>query len=190
MTRIKSIGESRSPWCSPLLCEMKSPGTPFSIICVEEVASNPLIISHQLVPKPNFLMTSRRKAQETESNAFEMSSLRSKQGYFCWWRNRAVCCTNIKLSWMNRFLMKADRFRDTITCILPTNILAKTLVTSLVKLSTKPMGLKSLTHLAGCTLGKRVMNAEFNPPMFLNFRAHTQDIAAITSFLMIGQQDL
>jgi hypothetical protein len=34
------------------------------------------------------------------------------------------------------------------------------------------------------------MNAEFNPPMFLNFRAHMQEIAAISSILMIGQQDL
>jgi hypothetical protein len=128
MTSIKSIGDSGSPWCSPLLWEMISLGTPFSRIWVKDVASSPLIISHHIVPKLNFFMTSSRKAQETESNAFEMPNLRSKQGCLCWWRNRVICYTSIKLSWMNRFLMKVDWFGDTISCILSANHLYALLV--------------------------------------------------------------
>jgi hypothetical protein len=45
---------------------MKSLGTPFSNICVEEVASSPLITSHQIVLNLIFFITSIKKVHEME----------------------------------------------------------------------------------------------------------------------------
>jgi hypothetical protein len=55
---------------------MKLPGTPLSKIWVEEVIRIPLITSLHMGPKPNFSNTSRRKGQETESKALEMSNFK------------------------------------------------------------------------------------------------------------------
>jgi hypothetical protein len=53
---------------------MDCPGTPFSKICVEEVAIIPLTISRQILPNPSFLSTSIKKVQEIEPKAFVISS--------------------------------------------------------------------------------------------------------------------
>jgi hypothetical protein len=107
MTRIKSIGERGSPWRSPLLCWMKSPGIPSSSTWVEEDANRPHRMSRHLEPKPILSRTSRRNGQDTESKALVMSSLSSNLGCFWECKNLVVCWTNIKLSCMNRFLNKS-----------------------------------------------------------------------------------
>jgi hypothetical protein len=61
---------------------MTSPGIPLRT-CVNEVAKSPLKMLHQICPNPNFLSTSRRQAQETESKAFVISSLRRILGWRC-----------------------------------------------------------------------------------------------------------
>ena len=66
-----------------------------------------LIRSRHLGPKPLFCKISNRKAQETESNALEMSNFGRIRGCFYWWRNLAVCWTRMKLSWMQRPLTNA-----------------------------------------------------------------------------------
>jgi hypothetical protein len=83
MTRINNIGDRGSPCRKPLWWAMNSLGTPLRRIWVDEVANSLLIMLHQICPKPNFLMTSIKKAQDTESKAFEISSLNRIQGYFC-----------------------------------------------------------------------------------------------------------
>lgn len=72
ITNIKSMGERGSPCLRPLSWKIQAPGSPFNRIWVDEVLSKPLIISHQIFPKPSFLNTTRRKAQDTESNALEI----------------------------------------------------------------------------------------------------------------------
>jgi hypothetical protein len=74
ITKMNNIGDSGSPCLSPRRCVMDCPGTPFSKICVEEVASIPLTISPQILPNPSFSSTSIKKVQETESKAFVISS--------------------------------------------------------------------------------------------------------------------
>jgi hypothetical protein len=137
MTRMKSKGDQGSPCLNPLWWVIRSPGTPFNMIRVDEVASNLLIMSHQIEPGPIFLITSIKKAQDTKSNALEISSLKRMWGCFCWWRYQAVCCTSMKLSWINHFFMKADWFVDIIPYNLPANRFARILVTSLAKECTK-----------------------------------------------------
>ena len=83
ITKMKSIGESGSPCRNPRRCKITSPGIPFNRTRVDEEPNSPLIISRQICPKPNCCITSRRKGQDTESNAFEISSLRRKRGSFC-----------------------------------------------------------------------------------------------------------
>jgi hypothetical protein len=61
---------------------MKSPRTPFNRIWVDEVASSPLIMSHQIVPKPIFLITSIKKAHDTESNTLGNIKLEKDAGLF------------------------------------------------------------------------------------------------------------
>jgi hypothetical protein len=61
---------------------MKYPGTPFWRTWVEEVVSKPAIISLHALLKPNLSRTSKRKAQLTESKAFEISNLRRIRGCF------------------------------------------------------------------------------------------------------------
>jgi len=63
MINMKSIGDSGSPWRSPRRCNIVSPGLPLSSTCVEAEASNPLMISHQIGPKPMCLITSNKKGQ-------------------------------------------------------------------------------------------------------------------------------
>ena len=82
ITRMKSMGERWSPCLSPLLCFILSPGMSLRRICVDEVVKRPQIKSHQREPNPNFLRTSKRKAQDTESKVLVMSSLRSILGCF------------------------------------------------------------------------------------------------------------
>ena len=101
---------------------------------VEEVTSKPLKRSRQRGPKPILASTSSRKGQETESKAFVMSSLRRILGYFWECKNLTVCCTNMKLSWIKRPLMKAVWLGETITLRRHANLLARIFVTSLAKL--------------------------------------------------------
>jgi hypothetical protein len=74
ITKMNNIGDSGSPCLSPCPCVMDCLGTPFSKICVEEVASIPHTISHQILPNPSVSSTSIKKVQETESKAFVISS--------------------------------------------------------------------------------------------------------------------
>jgi hypothetical protein len=63
--------------------------------------SSPLSMFLQILPNPSFSRTSSKKPQETESKAFEISNFKRILGCFCECRNLDICCTNIKLSWMN-----------------------------------------------------------------------------------------
>lgn len=49
---------------------------------MEEEASSPLKISHQIDPKPNFLKTSNKKGQETESKALVIFILAKFEAVF------------------------------------------------------------------------------------------------------------
>lgn len=152
---------------------MISPGTPFRT-CVEEEASRPLRMSCQRIPNPSFCSTSNRKLQETESKALEMSSLRSIRGCLCWCRNFAVCCTNMKLSWMNLPLIKALWLCDTSPCNWLASLFARIFVMSLAKLCTKLIGLKSLTCVASSLFSRSdigwIEELEISKSKFLNLR--------------------
>jgi hypothetical protein len=55
---------------------------PFSRIWVEDVESSPAMMSLKPLPKPICSRISRRKAQETEPKALDMSNLRRIRGCF------------------------------------------------------------------------------------------------------------
>jgi hypothetical protein len=82
ITKMNNMGDSGSPCLRPRRCVMDCPGTPFNKICVEEVASIPLTISHQILPNPSFSSTSIKKVQDTESKAFVISSFNMILGCF------------------------------------------------------------------------------------------------------------
>jgi len=143
--------------CRPHLWEITSTGTPFSSTCVDEDARSPLMMSHQITPKPIFLRTSRRNGQDTESKGFMISSLRRIWGCFCWWSNLAICWTSMKLSWMNLFFMKALRLLETIWSRWEASLFARIFVINLAKLCTRLIGPKSLTLLVSSLLGSKVI---------------------------------
>ena len=107
ITKMKSIGERGSSCRRPHRWSNSSPGMPLRITRVDEEPRIALIRSRHLGPKPLFCKISNRKAQETESNALEMSNFGRIRGCFYWWRNLAVCWTRMKLSWMQRPLTNA-----------------------------------------------------------------------------------
>jgi hypothetical protein len=74
---------------------MDSLGIPFRIIWVEADLSKLEMMETQVGPKPRCVRISRRKAQSTESNAFEISNFRNKLEIFRWCRTLIVCCTSI-----------------------------------------------------------------------------------------------
>ena len=74
MTRMKSMGDNGSPCLRPRWWCILSPGDPLSSTWVEDVRSSPLMISHQIGPKPNCFKTSKRKGHETESKALLISN--------------------------------------------------------------------------------------------------------------------
>lgn len=80
ITRTKSMGDSGSPCRSPRRWIILSLGSPFSSILVDEYEQD-YCRRHskwrQPCPKPIWMRTSRRKNQDTESKAFDMSNLRS-----------------------------------------------------------------------------------------------------------------
>ena len=80
MARIKSSGDSGSPWRTPRACLNFFPGIPLSNTFEDEVASSVVIQSLHFWPKPNALITSRRKTQLKESNALEMSNFIKRAG--------------------------------------------------------------------------------------------------------------
>lgn len=95
ITIMKSIRDSGSPRRSPRWCLIVSPGSPFSSILVVEVVRRFETKLNQEFPKPKWVKTSIRKAQDTESKAFDMSSLRQRLGTLCRYRtlfhNRRGC---------------------------------------------------------------------------------------------------
>jgi hypothetical protein len=110
---------------------------------VEEEVSRPLSMSLHILPKPSFSVTSSKKAQETESKAFEISNFKRILDCFCECRNLDVCCTNIKLSEINLPLIKALWLEETIPSSRSANLLVIIFVTSFAKLWMRLMGLKS-----------------------------------------------
>jgi hypothetical protein len=82
MIRINNIGERGPPCLSPFWCAINQPGMPFRRIWVEDVASNPLIMSYHICSNPIFFMISSRNVQDTESKAFEMSNLNKMRAAF------------------------------------------------------------------------------------------------------------
>ena len=157
MTKINNIGDNGSPCLSPLLCSILSPGESLSSIWVEEVARRPLMISRHTCPKPNICSTSKRKGQDTESNALVISSFRRIRACFCWCRNFVVCYTNMKLSKMKCPLMKALWFGVIILSSRPASLFAISFVRSLAKECTRLIGLKSLMLVALSFFGRRVI---------------------------------
>jgi hypothetical protein len=78
ITNTNNIGERGSPWRSPLRCLIGIPGDPFKSTRVEEEARILEIIFRHTGPNPRYESTSIKKAQETESNALEISNFKSK----------------------------------------------------------------------------------------------------------------
>ena len=72
-------------------------------------------------------MTSSRKAQLTESKAFEMSSLRKRLGMLRRRRSFMRFWTCKKLSWMNHFCTKALWHLDTSEGRIGASLLARSL---------------------------------------------------------------
>jgi hypothetical protein len=153
---------------------------------VEEEVSKPLSMSLHILPKPSFSRTSSKKAQETESKAFEISNFKIILGCFCECRNLAVCCTNIKLSWINRPLINALWLEETIPSSRPANLLA-TLCYKLCKTVDETYGSEIY-----CMdfFGSRVILAELSNLRFLKSLLHTSETAAMMSSLIMGQHTL
>ena len=95
ITKTNSIGERGSPWRSPLRCIIIFPGTPLSITWVEEVNKILEIRLRHLIPKPRWDNTSRRKAQDTESKALEISNFKNKLESLFLCSALIDCSTNI-----------------------------------------------------------------------------------------------
>lgn len=74
-TRIKSMGEGVT-LTKTVMMKIVSPGSPFTNNRVEEVDRIRHNRSHHCYPTPNCRITSRRKDQETESKALEISNFR------------------------------------------------------------------------------------------------------------------
>lgn len=151
------MGDKGSPCRSPLLWKMVWPGLPLRSTWVDAEASNLQTISHQTGPKPKCCITYNKKGQETESKAFVISNFKRILASLCWCNNLAVCWTSMKLSKIDRPLMKALWLWDTILSRCPESLLAISLVMSFANEWTRLMGRKSLTFVASSFLGSRVM---------------------------------
>ncbi|KAM3259152.1 hypothetical protein ACQJBY_050752 [Aegilops geniculata] len=107
MIRMKSIGDNGPPWRSPQQLKIGAPGTPFTMMRVDDVERSPTIQDIHRAPKPMRCRTLRRKGHWTVSKAFEISNFTITAGCFKAWRRRAVHWASMKLSWRNRPLTKA-----------------------------------------------------------------------------------
>lgn len=118
MTITKNIGEMGSPCLSPLACVILLPGLPLSKTLVLTVDSKMEIQFVHRRGKPMCSKTSSRKGQAMESNAFAMSTFSKTAANFLTWSHRHASYTALKLSWIERSLMKALWLGDTISLSL------------------------------------------------------------------------
>lgn len=97
-----NIGDRGSPRRRPRQLNLVSPGTPLTIVLMDEVANRPQIHVIHRVPKPISLRTSTRNGHWIESKAFDTSNLRITKGFFNACNLRTVHWTNMKLSCRDR----------------------------------------------------------------------------------------
>jgi hypothetical protein len=81
MAMTKNMGDIGSPCRRPLPCTIFLPGTPFTRTLVLAVYSINATHLKKLSENPNFRRTSIKKAQDKESKALEISSLRRTPGH-------------------------------------------------------------------------------------------------------------
>lgn len=143
ITRTKSMGDSGSPCRSPRRWIILSLGSPFSSILVDEYEQD-YCRRHskwrQPCPKPIWMRTSRRKNQDTESKAFDMSNLRSLATVQLF---SHLLHKHKVVLYVFLFFTKADWFAETNLGRRGAKRLAITLVTGLAKLWMRLIGLKS-----------------------------------------------
>jgi hypothetical protein len=107
MSRMNSIGDNGSPCRSPRAFQMTRPSSPLSRTRVDAVEMRIEIQSLQRHPKPMPCNTCSRNAHAAVSKALVISNLISSDDLCFLCSAFAASSTNLKLSWMVRFLMKA-----------------------------------------------------------------------------------
>lgn len=121
------IGDNGSPCRTPLRCLIRFPGSPFNRKEEVVVPHRAEIQFRHLWLNPRKVMMSRRYAQLTVSNAFEISNLINIVGIFFLCSSLITWWTKRKLSWIHRFLMKAFWFTEMSLCSCGARRFASTL---------------------------------------------------------------
>ena len=141
MTITNSIGEMGSLCLNPRACIILLPCLPFRSTLVLAVDRR---IKVQFVHRRGKRMcykTSSRNGQATKLKAFAMSTFSNTEANFLLCSQRHANCTALKLSWIDRSLMKALWLGTTISLSLGAIRLARHLANSLLKLCIRLIGL-------------------------------------------------
>lgn len=146
--------------------------------------------SRHLGANPLFSSSSNKYSHDTESKAFDMSSLNISADFFVRWQALAKFLTYRKLSCMQRFFMKALCDTETILSISFDKRRASTFDTNLAKEWMRLIGQKSPGNSAVSFFGIRVIDALFSFGSGPTLRLWKAWTAAETSTFMIYQQDL
>jgi len=125
-TRLKSNGNSRSPYLKPFFVSKNLPTPSFTLMPTLPFEKNDLIHLHHFSLKPFDLKVCWRKDQLILSYAFSKSSFRIAPFILFLWSSCMVSCKNDHTSKIYLPGMKADWLCRTILSAIPINLLAIT----------------------------------------------------------------
>ena len=108
-----SRGERGSPWRNPQSCLIGVVGTPLRRIWEDDDDRRAATQSLHFGGKPSLLIRVSRYSHRNESNALVMSSLKNRDAVLDLWNRRTAHQTDMKLSWMLLFFIKALKLLET-----------------------------------------------------------------------------